>query len=192
MPTHKPRRRRPAHRAVAAPAAAVVLALAAASPAAAATTAASTQTITGAPAPTLVAGFPATTLALGTMTPGATATTSEQAFNIKSNSSWGLKISADRTNMCRWNGSSCVSGQDLASPLEWALTRNGTAIGSPTYAPIVASPSTASAVTLVGPTSDSGTDLGITFKQPVSYADNAGIGGDTYRIVVSYDAAQGF
>jgi hypothetical protein len=184
------RRRRPALKA--APVAAAILALAAASPAAAATSATSTQTITGAPTATLVATFPSASLGLGAMNAGATSTTSEQGLNIKSNSSWGLQISADRTNMCRWNGTACVAGQDLANPFQWALTRNGTAIGSPSWAGIVASPSNASAVTAQGPTSDSGTDLGLTFRQAVSYADNAGIGSDTYRIVVSYAAAQGF
>ena len=44
-----------------------------------------------------------------------------------------------------------------------------------------------------GRTGDSGVDLGTTFKQLVSYSDQATLSGaNTYRVLVTYDAAQGF
>ena len=65
-------------------------------------------------------------------------------------------------------------------------------MGSPSYAAMVASPSTSDVVAAQPITSNSGTDIGVTFQQPVSYGDNASIGTDTYRAVVTYEAGQGF
>ena len=182
-------RRRTAHRVAAAPALAAALAVIAATPAAAATSQSQNQVITGTPTPQLVATFPAD-FAFASFLPGATSTSSEQTINVKSNTSWGLRISADSANMRRYNGSAYVAGS-LASPLSWAKTsQGGTPVGSPSYAAIATS--TANVVTGQALTSNSGVDVGVTFQQPVSYADDASISPDYYRAVATYAAGQGF
>jgi hypothetical protein len=161
----------------------------------AATTASGTQAITGLPTAQLAATFP-TAYSFGTLTVGGSGNTStEQVVNVKSNASWGLKISSDQTagKMREWDGSAyVVSGNILANALQWALTSTGgTPVGSPSYANLS---STATLVTgSQARTSDSGADVGTTFKQLVSYGDEAALaGGHSYRVLVTYDAAQGF
>jgi hypothetical protein len=172
-----------------APTLAATLALLAAAPASAATTQAQNQVITGAPTPQLVATFPGD-FGLGSFAAGATTSSSEQVLNVKSNGSWGLRISADSANMRRWNGSAYVAGS-LSSPLTWARTsQGGTPVGSPTYSAI--GTSAANVVTGQAVTTDSGTDVGVTFRQAVSYGDDAALGSDVYRVVVTYAAGQAF
>jgi hypothetical protein len=174
---------------------ALVAALAAAPGALAATTATGTQAITGLPTAQLAATFP-TAYSFGTLAVGGAGNTStEQVVNVKSNASWGLKISSDQTagKMREWDGSAYVAaGNILANSLQWALTTlGGTPVGSPTYANL------SSTATLVAGSQarsgDSGVDVATTFKQLVSYADQATLSGaNTYRALVTYDAQQGF
>ena len=178
-----------ARHAVAALALAAAIAGTDAATASAATSQSQNQIITGAPTPQLVATFPGD-FSFATFVPAATSSSSEQTINVKSNTSWGLRISADSANMRRWNGSAYVAGS-LASPLSWAKTSvGGTPVGSPSYSAIATS--TANVVTGQALTSDSGVDVGVTFQQPVSYADSASIGADVYRAVSTYAAGQGF
>src|SRR4051812_17764393 len=100
-------RRRPARHVAAAPALAAALAMIAAAPAAAATSQSQNQVITGAPTPQLVASFPGD-FGFASLAAGATTSSSEQILNVKSNASWGVRISADSANMRRWNGSAYV------------------------------------------------------------------------------------
>src|SRR4051794_2971407 len=183
------RRRRSASSAVAAPVLAAAIFATGVAPAAAATTASQAQAITGTPTPQLVATFPSD-FAFASFVPGATSSSSEQTINVKSNTSWGLRISADSANLRRWNGSAYVAGS-LASPLSWARTSlGGTPVGSPSYSAIATS--TANVVTGQALTGDAGVDVGVSFQQPVSYSDSASIGTDAYRALVTYAAGQGF
>jgi hypothetical protein len=182
-------RRRSARHAVAALALTASIALTGAATASAATSQSQNQVITGTPTPQLVATFPGD-FSFASFVPAATSSSTEQTINVKSNSSWGLRISADSANMRRWNGSAYVAGS-LASPLSWAKTSQaGAPVGSPSYAAIATS--TANVVTGQALTNDSGVDIGVTFQQPVSYGDSASIGTDVYRAVATYAAGQGF
>jgi hypothetical protein len=157
--------------------------------ASAATTQSQNQVITATPTPQLVATFPSD-FAFASFVPAATSTSAEQTINVKSNTSWGLRLSADSANMRRWNGTAYTAGT-LVSPLSWARTSlDGTPVGSPSYSAIATS--TANVVTGQTLTSDTGVDVGVTFRQPVSYADSASIGSDVYRAVATYAAGQGF
>src|SRR3954452_14994469 len=139
-------------------------ALALAPSATAATTASGTQAITGLPTAQLAATFP-TAYSFGTLAVGGSGnTSSEQVVNVKSNASWGLKISSDQTagKMREWDGSAYVaSGNMFTNALQWALTTlGGTPVGSPTSAGL------SSTATLVsgsqGRPAASGVDLGTT------------------------------
>src|SRR4051812_43614689 len=86
-------------------------ALAVAPGAQAATTASGSQAITGTPTAQLAATFPSA-YAFGTLTVGGSGNTStEQVVNIKSNASWGVKVSSDQTagKMREWDGSAYVA-----------------------------------------------------------------------------------
>lgn len=170
---------------------AALAALAITSSASAATTASGSQALTGAPAPTLTSSFPSD-YAWGSWAIGSGNVSAEQITNVKSNEQWGVKISSDETGgiMRRWDGSSYVAGA-LANSLQWANTSiGGSAVGSPVYGNLSSTAALVSGSQAI--TSDSGTDVGVKFKQLVSYADNANLGTDLYRILVTYDAAQGF
>lgn len=174
---------------------ALFAALALAPAASAATTASGSQAVTGTPAAQLAATFPSA-YSFGTLTVGGSGNTStEQIVNVKSNASWGIKIASDQAagKMREWNGSAYVaSGNILANALQWALTSTGgTPVGSPSYAAL--SSTSTSLVTSQSRTADAGVDVGTTFKQLVSYADEQSLAGsNTYRVLVTYDAAQGF
>src|SRR4051812_49951214 len=112
--------------------------LAAAPSASAAISASGSQAVTGTPTAQLAATFPSN-YAFGTLTVGGSGNTStEQLVNVKSNASWGVKVSSDQTagKMREWDGSAYVaSGNILANAMQWALTSvDGTPVGSPTYA----------------------------------------------------------
>jgi len=172
-------------------AAVAILALAPAS-AQAATDEQGAQVITGAPTFSLDATFPVAysfgTFAVG---PGGNSST-EQTVNVKSNAAWGVKVSTDEASgfMRRHDGSFYVAGQ-LNNALQWANTSyDGTPVGSPVYANLG---STQALVVGSKPgTADAGKDVGVSYKQLVSYSDDANLGTDTYRITVTYDATQGF
>jgi hypothetical protein len=174
---------------------ALLAALALAPTASAAIGATGSQAVTGTPTAQLEATFPSD-YAFGTFVVGGSGNTStEQLVNVKSNASWGIKIASDQAagKMREWDGSAYVaSGNVLANALQWALTSTGgTPVASPTYANLS---STATLVTgSQGRTGDSGLNVGARFKQFVSYADEASLAGsNSYRVLVTYDAAQGF
>jgi len=151
------------------------------------------QSITADVSPTLQATFPAD-YAWGNLSPGAAGNTStEQTINVKSNAAWGVKISSDLTDgrMKEWNGSAYVSSSPkiLTNALTWRLSSLGGSAQGTSFAAIS---STQAPVTTTQPiTGDSGTDVGVTYKQVISFAD-ANAGTNDYRLAVTYDAAQGY
>ena len=178
--------------------AAAIAALALPATASAATTANGSQAVTGTPTAQLEATFPAA-YGFGALAVGGTGNVStEQTINVKSNKSWGLKVSTPGMATGRMRQYDTGTNAYAASPLtlthaiEWALTSNaGTAVGSPAYA--AASGTATSVVTTQGRTSDSGQNVGVKFRQLISYADEAGLpAGNTYRVDVTYAAEQGF
>jgi len=148
------------------------------------------QTIALNEMPQLTASFPSN-YAWPALVPGTTATSSEQTVSVTSNRAWGVQLSSDRADGLsrQWNGSSYGS-LALAGPLQWRTSSiNGAAQGT-TFANL--SGSAATAVTGHA-ASASAVSVGITFRQPVSYADEAALpAGNTYRQNVSYTAQQGF
>src|SRR3954466_10897248 len=104
---------------------ALCAALATAPSAMAATTASGSQAITGTPTAPLAATFPSA-YAFGTLTVGGAGNTStEQVVNVKSNASWGVKISSDQAagKMREWDGSAYVAaGYILTNAMQWGLT----------------------------------------------------------------------
>src|SRR3954469_11629271 len=141
-----------ATRVVAVPPIAALAALVSAAPAGAATAATANQAITGVPTTQLVATFPSD-YAFASLSPGNTATSSGQIITVKSNGPWGIKIAWDsqRGVMRRHNGSTYVAGS-LTSALQWAKTREGTPIGSPSYASLSGTQALVS--TTLGPTTN--------------------------------------
>src|SRR3954452_24580948 len=81
---------------------AAAVAAASGATASAAVTQSQNQGITAAPTPQLVATSPGN-FAFGSSVPAATSTSAEQPINVKSNTSWGLRLSADSANMRRYN-----------------------------------------------------------------------------------------
>ena len=114
----------------------------------------------------------------------------EQTFSVVSNKSWGVKLSTDGADgrMTEWNGSSYLS-RKLASTLEWRLSSLGGVAQGTSFA--AASPTLAT-VTTTRPPSASSLAIGVTYQQVISYADDAAMGANTYRKVITYQAAQGF
>ncbi|WP_205696264.1 hypothetical protein [Conexibacter sp. SYSU D00693] len=153
----------------------------------------SSQSITADVAPTLQATFPGD-YAWGTLAVGAGGnTSSEQTVNVKSNAAWGVKVSSDLADgrMKEWTGAAYVSSSPkvLTHALTWRLSSLGGAAQGTSFAALS---STAAAVTTSQAiTGDSGTDVGVTYRQVASFADPSA-GGNDYRIAVTYDAAQGY
>ncbi len=167
--------------------------LAIAGPASAATSATGTSSVTADVASTLEATFPSA-YAWGSLNVGSAGNESiEQFVNVKSNQTWGMKTSTDigSGKMTEWTGSGYVAltPKVLTNALRWKLSSVGGTAQSSSYA---AYSSTEALVTGSQPvTSDSGTDVGVSYKQVLSYADaNAGL--NDYRILVNYNVAQGF
>jgi hypothetical protein len=122
----------------------------------------------------------------------------EQAVGVESTDPWGVKISSDLAHgrMTEWDGLAYVAGSPkmLASPLEWGLTR----IGSVPEPAVSYSPLTGTPATIAGGqpgTCDVSTcaivDVGTRYRQQVSYADEPA-GASDYRILVTFEASQGF
>ena len=140
--------------------------------------------------PTLTADFSSVgALAWGAWAIG-TDLSSAQTFSVVSNKSWGVKLSTDGADgrMTEWNGGAYLS-RKLSSPLEWRLSHLG---GIPQATSFAAASPTAATVTTTRPASASSLALGVTYRQVVSYADDAALGADVYRKVITYQAAQGF
>ncbi len=165
-----------------------------AGPASGDTTATDTSSVTADMANTLEASFPSA-YAWGALNAGAGGTTSaEQVVNVKSNQTWGVKTSTDLADgkMKEWTGSAYVTltPKILTNALQWRLSRLGGTAQSSTFA---AYTSTEALVTGTRPTtSDAGTDVGVTYKQVVSYADVSAGALNDYRGGVNYNVAQGF
>jgi hypothetical protein len=140
--------------------------------------------------PTLTADFSAVgALAWGSLAIG-TNLSAQQTFSVVSNLPWGVKLSTDGADgrMTEWNGTAYLS-RKLASPLEWRLSSLNGVAQSTSFA--AASP-TQALVTSTRPASASSQSVGVTYRQSVSYADDAALGTHTYRKVITYQAAQGF
>lgn len=167
--------------------------LAAAVPASAATSATGSSSVTGDVANTLEATFPSA-YAWGSLNAGSTGNEStEQTLNVKSNQTWGVKTSTDLTDgkMKEWTGSAYVttSPKILTNALTWRLSSLGGTAQSTSYA---AFSSTEALVTGSQPiTSDTGTNVGLKYKQAVSYADTAA-GVNDYRVLANFNVSQGF
>ncbi len=168
--------------------------LVAAAPASAATSATGNSSVTADVANTLEATFPGA-YAWGNLNAGTAGNEStEQTTNVKSNQTWGLKVSSDLTDgkMKEWAGAAyvTVSPDILTNALTWRLSSLGGVAQSTSYAGLS---STEALVTGSQPiTSDSGTNVGTKYKQVVSYADEAVGALNDYRIQVNYNASQGF
>ena len=165
----------------------------AAAPASAATSATGTSSVTADVANTLEASFPAA-YAWGSLNAGATGNTStEQVVNVKSNQTWGVKIASDLTDgkMKEWTGSAYVTTTPkiLTNALDWRLTSIGAAAQSTTYAALSSTEALATGTQAI--TTDSGTNVGVKYKQVISYSDVAA-GVNDYRILANYNVAQGF
>lgn len=147
------------------------------------------QTQTADVAATLEAAFPAN-LSWGALTVGTAGTESaEQVINVKSNKPWGVRLSTDEATgrMRLYNGS---YGSALTHPLQWRLASVAGVAQATSFGDL--SSTAANAATARPITTDLGVNVGLRFKQVMSYADAPAGTGETYRVVVTYDAAQGY
>ncbi len=174
---------------IAGAAALAALFLAGAAPAHAVT---GTQSVTADVANTLEATFPGA-YAWGDLVPDpAGATSSAQTINVKSNAAWGVQVATDHADgrMRQHDGTSYVtSPKVLSNALQWRLSTIGGVAQSTSFAALSSTP--AAATTLQAVTTDSGTNLGVLLKQVISYADER-VSPNTYRVQLTYDAAQGY
>jgi hypothetical protein len=170
---------------------AVALLLAAAPAAQAATSATGNSSVTANIASTLEATFPGN-YAFGGLAAGNNVST-EQVTTVKSNTSWGLKVATDLADgrMAEWAAVAYVPaiGRKLTNPLEWSLSSVGGAAQSSAWNAFSSTP--ASVVTSQAATDNTGSTVGVTYRQNVSYADQDA-SPNTYRIQVAYTAQQGF
>lgn len=164
-----------------------------AAPAFAGTSSAGTSSVTADVANTLEASFPSA-YAWGALNAGSSGNEStEQTLNVKSNQTWGVKIASDLTDgkMKEWTGSAYLttSPKILTNALNWRLSSLGGTAQSTTYAALSSTEALATGSQPI--TSDSGTNVGVRYKQVVSYADVAA-GTNDYRLLASYNISQGF
>lgn len=173
--------------------AAAAAALAAPGSAVAATSTTGSSSVTADVANTLEATFPGA-YAWGDLNAGTAGNeSSAQTTTVKSNAAWGLKISSDIASgkMTEWDGGAYVASSPkvLANALQWKLGTIGGAAQSSSYASLS---STKALVTgSQSATNDSGSAIGVLYKQVISYVD-AAAGANDYRIAVNYDASQGY
>ncbi len=168
-------------------------ALAAPGIASAATSATGNQSVTADIANTLEASFPGS-YGWGDLDAGTTGNTSaEQTLTVKSNAAWGVKVASDLVDgkMKEWTGAAYVPvvPKVLTNALTWRLSSLGGTGQGTSFAALSSVQALVSGTQAA--TSDSGVAVGVTYKQVVSYADpNAGV--NDYRLLVSYDVAQGY
>jgi len=140
--------------------------------------------------PELTASFPSAYAWTG-LVPGSTAISSEQTVSVTSNRAWGLQIASDRSDgrSRQWTGVAYGS-LGLTSPMQWRTTSIAGNAQPTSFADL--SGTAATVVTGQG-ASAGATAVGVTYRQQVSYADEAALpAGNTYRQNVSYTAQQGF
>ena len=146
--------------------------------------------------PCLEATFPPD-YAWGTLTVGGAGNeAAEQVLAVTSNESWGVKISSDLADgrMTEWNGLAYVpaSAKVLAKPLQWTLARIGAVAQPASYQAI-----SGTAATVVSAQSSTCTEtcaskeVAVRYRQAAGFAD-APAGANDYRLLVTYEAAQGF
>lgn len=155
----------------------------------AATTATGTQALTAAIDATLAATFPSA-YAFANFVPGTTTTSTAQTLNVKSNASWGVRITSENAKLRPHDGAGYVgAGTALTNSLEWRLSEVSGADPAGSFAAV---PTSAGDVTTGrAKTTDSGNDVKILYRQATSFGDAVLSGGDNYRVVVTYDALQG-
>jgi hypothetical protein len=110
----------------------------------------------------------------------------DNLVNCKSNITYTVKINCDVTGyktsayMWEWNGSAYVeSGNKLSTAMSMKEHTGGT------YAAITGTATAISGFTSKPPTSDSGTDTYVDYKQPVGYGDQR-LSSNTYRHLLTY------
>jgi hypothetical protein len=135
--------------------------------------------------------------AWGSLNPG-TSTSAQQTAVVSSNLGYGVRVSADRADgrMAEFNGSGYVSGgRTLSSPLQFGLTSIDGSARTPSWTSFSGSDQT-----LVSGRGHTGCvigllcgtdDLGVTYRQSVSYADRRA-SPNSYRIRVTYTASHGW
>jgi hypothetical protein len=156
-----------------------------AGPAQAATSASDAQPTEADVPATLTATIPSTLIDLGDVAPGGAAVESaDQVVNVKSNLTWGIDLTGDKTNMTEHDGSAykAVGPKTLTNAFNWKVDAG-------IYAPITTTAS--HAVAGAAATSDSGTDATFKFSQLGSYSDVPLTIGSRYHEAVTYDVAQG-
>jgi hypothetical protein len=134
--------------------------------------------------------------AWGTLAPGTNQST-QQTVTVGSNRDWGLRIASDRADgrLTEWTGTAyAASPRKLASPMQWALTADGVTPVTPAWASLSSTPAavvtgrdTTSCLVVACLT----TTLGVTYRQPISYADQR-LNPNTYRMSVTYTATHGW
>jgi hypothetical protein len=109
----------------------------------------------------------------------------DNLVNCKSNITYTVKINCDVTgnktsaNMWEWSGSAYVeSGNKLSTAM--SMRKHGS-----TYAAITGTATAIDGFTSMSPTSDSGTDTYVDYKQPVGYGDQR-LSSNTYRHLLTY------
>jgi hypothetical protein len=140
--------------------------------------------------PELTASFPSA-YSWPALVPGTTATSAEQTVSVTSNRSWGLQLASDAADgrSRQWNGS-IYKSLTLTNAMQWRTS----SIAGNAQATSFASLSGTNATAVTGQAPAAGAvAVGVTFRQQVSYADEAALPvGHTYRQNISYTAQQGF
>lgn len=161
--------------------------------AAGATSATGSQSVTADVANTLEATFPGA-YAWGSLDAGGTgAISAEQVVNVRSNASWGVQVASDISDgrMTEWTGAAYVTPTPkvLTNALEWRLSSLGGVAQGTSFAALS---SVQALLTGTRPaTADAGVDVGLRYRQAISYADE-NAGSNDYRALVSFDVAQGY
>ena len=135
--------------------------------------------------------------AWGQLDPGPAGNESaEQMVAVTSNELWGLRVASDLADgrMTEWTGGAYVVGTPkiLSHPLRWSLSSIDTVGQPPSYQALSSAPGAVlSNQPSTCPGACASAQIGVRYRQPISFADEPA-GANTYRIQVTYDAAQGF
>ena len=144
----------------------------------------------------LEVSFPAD-FAWGQLDPGPAGNESaEQVLDVTSNELWGLRVTSDLADgrMTEWNGGAYVvaTPKVLSNALRWSLSSIDGVGQPPGYQPLSSVPGAVlSNQPSTCPGACAAAQIGVRYRQPVSFADEPA-GANDYRIQVTYDAAQGF